>query len=237
MPIIFNDSLRSSSGGKLLEDIFIQGNLKIVPDVIARDALSASLLKIGSLVRTRDTGLFWRVNNLTYSYNDDGEEVVIVDWQPFKFGADVTNSPEPVTETAYTLKHNNFSISLKATKDSKPIAYTLNLGCYSFFLLNLRVSQPIKVEIYSRKDMIDRSPYTFIAKPDHLIDNGDSFVKKKGSSDLVINTSAYSIIANEDDVLEKKFYFRLTPMTKLTANGKYDPDVVTVAFDYIPIET
>lgn len=237
---IFNDALvyPNNLPRKLVEDIYVQGGFKILKDIIDRDSYPIGLLKIGSIVRLQDTLQFWRVKNIVVSFDADDNEVYTAEWEKYNFGADSAAPTLPtVKPPTFELKHHNFTVSIDGVPDSRPIAHTIDLQCYSFFLLNLRVSEPVKVEIFSRKDLLDRNPYTFIARHDHLVDNGDSFVEKIGEAGLKFNTSAYSIIANEDDKLGKKYYFRVTPMSSMTDTGSYRSKLITIAFEYVTIET
>lgn len=236
---IFNDVIKYSGNKaqKIIEDIYVQGGFKILKNIADRDSFPASLLRVGSIIRLQDTFAFWRVKNIVLSYDQDDNEVKTVDWEPYSFGADTAPAIVDVTKLPFEFAHHNFTVSIENVPDSKPIAHEVDLSCYSFFLLNLRVSAPVKVEIFSRKDLLDRNPYTFIAKHDHLIDNGNSFVERQGESGFVLNTSAYNIIANDDDYIGTKYYFRITPMLAMTKDGYYKSPLVTLAFEYVSIET
>ena len=214
----------------LLSDAYICGSFKIVSDEAARDALDPTTLKVGTLVKCLSSGIYWRAKNVSVGYDEFDDPVSTVEWVEFKF-----SSASSSALVQYQISHSNFTLNMANVSDGKSQFYELELGCYSCFMLNLRVSQPIKVEIYSRKDYKDLNPYTFIARYDHLIDDGTSFVNRVGYGEFELKTSAYSILANEDDTLTKTFYVKLTKDKTLTQSGKYDP-LVTVAFDFIPIE-
>jgi hypothetical protein len=221
-----------SANFPILSDEFILGGFKIVDDEAARDALDVTTLKVGTLVKCRGSGIYWRAKNVSVGYDEFGDPISSVEWVEFKFNtkADAANL------ALYQVSHSNFTLNMSNVVDGKSQFIDLNLGCYSCFVLNLRVSQPVKVEIFSRSDYKDINPYTFIARYDHLIDDGTSFVNRIGYGMFELKTSAYSILANEDDVLSKNFYVRITKDKKLTEKGTYSSPLVTVAFDYIPIE-
>ena len=216
----------------ILSDEYLLGGYKVVADESARDSLDPSTLKIGTLVKCVSTGIYWRAKNVSVGYDDFGDPFSTVEWVEFKFNT----KPDSTAIALYQVSHSNFTLNMSNVADGKSQFIDLNLGCYSCFVLNLRVSQPVKVEIFSRSDYKDINPYTFIARYDHLIDDGTSFVNRIGYGMFQLKTSAYSIIANEDDVLSKNFYIRITKDNKLTEKGDYTSPLVTVAFDYIPIE-
>ena len=241
MPYIINDEIFSpfeSPPLALIQDIDVAGNFMVLRDIEERDNLNITKLRVGMIVRTMSTNQFWKVENMALTFDENWEEIYEVEWSLYDFGGASPDEELPIEqELPFALNHANFTVSLVGVPDCRPIAHTLKLQCYSFFLLNLKVSQPAKVEIFSRKDLLDITPYTFIGRFDHLVDNGDSLITKVGEESFKINTSAYSIIANEDDILSRAFYFRVTPMLSLTENGSYAKDVITVAFDYVTLET
>lgn len=242
MPIIFRDTLVSNARQTplpLIRDIHISGGFMVLASVEERDALPVALLSRGQIVRTMETNQFWKVSNFVATYDDDWNEIITIEWELYDFGGPAPSTDAPRDKPKpFQLKHTNFTLKIDGVADGKPIAHIVDLDCYSFFLLNLRCSQPCRVEIYSRKDLLDRAPYTFLARYDHLVDNGDSLVTKKEEPDFTINSCAYSIICNEDDRLGRLYYFRVTPMQNLTLNESgYSSNLITVAFDYVTIET
>ena len=216
----------------LLEDRYIQGGFKIVAKESDRDALDPTTIKKGALVKCQDTGIFWRAKSVIQGFDDFGDPFNTVEWEEFKFSAPA----DPDKPVQYQANHTNFTLNIANVDEGKSLHVNWDLKCYSCFLLNMRVSIPVKVEIYSRKDYKDVNPYTFIARHDHLIDDGRSFVTRIGYDSFTLKTSSYSVLANEDDELSTMFYFRITKNSKLTETGAYDSPLVTIAFDYIPIE-
>ena len=74
------------------------------------------------------------------------------------------------------------------------VEFQMELGVSSI-VYNLTVSRPVKVEVYSTPDRNENNPYTFIATPEHLTDDG-TVVLNDGSS---FQSRQYSIFANLED--------------------------------------
>lgn len=214
----------------LLEDLYIRGSLKIVRNELERDQLDPTTIKRGMLVRCVESGTFWQAKNIVTNVDDFGDEYTTVDWKVYQFGQDL--APLKRLEKTST----SFTLNLAQVSNKKNISYNHNLRCYSCFMMNFKVSIPVKVEIFSRKDYKDNNPYTFIGRYDHLYDDGTSYVYRVGYERFDMNLGAYSILANEDDPLTTMYYFRITKDVSLTKDSKYDSNLVTVSFDYIPIE-
>ena len=143
MPYIFNDEIVSpldSPPLALIQDIDVAGNFMVLKDIEERDNLNITKLRVGMIVRTMSTNQFWKVENMAITFDENWEEVYEVEWSLYDFGG---ASPEEdlqlEQELPFALNHANFTVSLVGVPDGHPIAHTLKLQCYSFFLLNLKV--------------------------------------------------------------------------------------------------
>lgn len=222
-----------SSPFAILDDAYLGGSFKIVKDETARDQLAVTdTLQIGTLVKCQSSGIYWRVANLKVEIDDFGDVQNKVDWVEFKFEIENT---APLLDL-YKLSRTSFTVDIEKVGDGRALSFPFDMKCYSFFLFNLRVSQPVKVEIQSRADKLDRNPYVFIARHDHLVDSGESFISYD-SINTVLRTSAYNILVNEDPDPTTNFYFKIFKQLSMTKAGNYESNLVTIVFDYIPIET
>lgn len=217
----------------LIEDIYLRGSLRVVPNLSARDLLGVTTLKIGTLVRCADTGIFWRANGIIEGVDEFGDPIAEVDWVEFKFPYKDSLIVPP---QRYQVSHFTLNLNIEALADRKSITQSIDLQCYSCFIFDVSVSIPVKLEIFSRQDYKDRNPYTFTARYDHLVDDGTSLIKRKNTEDFWFKTCTYNILVNEEDELDTKFLLRVQKNKKLTKTGKYTDQKVTINFDYIPIE-
>lgn len=99
---------------------------------------------------------------------------------------------------------------------------TLNLGISSV-VYGLSVSRPVKVEIFGTPARDEPNPYTFIATPDHLMDDG-TVVLNDGSS---FQSRQYSIFANMEDPPKPNVYATITSLASYQAS---DPVVLTMYY-------
>jgi hypothetical protein len=90
------------------------------------------------------------------------------------------------------------------------------------------VNRPVKVEVFGTPDRGEPNPYTFIATPDHLMDDG-TVVLNDGSS---YQSRQYSIFANLEDPATSNIYFRLSSISSFLAGTP-----VTLTFYYFPAVT
>jgi len=98
----------------------------------------------------------------------------------------------------------------------------------SSIVYNLKVSRPVKVEVYGTAAMDEDNPYTFIATPDHLVDDG-TVILNDGSS---FQSRQYSIWANLEDPPNQNVYIKVTSLDSYLAN-----DPVQLEFMYFPAIT
>ena len=98
----------------------------------------------------------------------------------------------------------------------------------SSIVYNLKVSRPVKVEAYGTAAMNEPNPYTFIATPDHLVDDG-TVILNDGSS---FQSRQYNLWANLEDPPNQNVWIKITSLDSYLAN-----DPVTLEFLYFPAIT
>ena len=104
---------------------------------------------------------------------------------------------------------------------------TLSLGISSI-VYGLTVSRPVKVEVFSTPARDEPNPYTFIATPDHLTDDG-VVVLNDGSS---YQSRQYSIFSNLEDPPQPNVYVTVSSLDPYEAATP-----VQLSFYYFPAVT
>jgi hypothetical protein len=94
------------------------------------------------------------------------------------------------------------------------IDVVLPLGVSSV-IYSLSVSRPCKVEAFGTPNKSEPNPYTFIATPDHLTDDG-TVVLNDGSS---FQSRQYSIWANMEEPPSANIYVRISSLDQYLANS------------------
>jgi hypothetical protein len=89
----------------------------------------------------------------------------------------------------------------------------IELGVSSV-IYNLSVSRPCKVEAFGTANRSDPNPYTFIATPDHLTDDG-TVILNDGSS---FQSRQYSIWANLEEPPTANIYVRISSLDQYQAS-------------------
>lgn len=97
----------------------------------------------------------------------------------------------------------------------------LPLGVSSI-VYNLKVSRPVKVEVFGNVAMNEDNPYTFIATPDHLIDDG-TVILNDGSS---FQSRQYSIWNNLEDPPNQNVYMKISSIDNYLAGDPVDLEVM-----------
>lgn len=92
----------------------------------------------------------------------------------------------------------------------------------------LSVSRPVKVEVFGTPDKSEPNPYTFIATPDHLTDDG-VVVLNDGSS---YQSRQYSIFANMEDPPTSNVYVTISSLDPFEATSP-----VKLSIMYFPAVT
>lgn len=98
----------------------------------------------------------------------------------------------------------------------------------SSIVYRLSVSRPVKIEAYGTPAMDEENPYTFIATPDHLVDDG-TVILNDGSS---FQSRQYNLFANLEDPPTQNVYIKVTSIDNYLAN-----DPVDLEFMYYPAIT
>ena len=105
-----------------------------------------------------------------------------------------------------------FSHTIDSLLGYGSVNFNMSLGVSSI-VYNLTVSRPVKVEVFATAARNENNPYTFIATPDHLIDDG-TVVLNDGSS---FQSRQYSIFANLDDPPGANVYVTITSIDQYLA--------------------
>jgi len=107
------------------------------------------------------------------------------------------------------------------------VELTLNLGISSI-VYGVNVSRPVKVEVFGTPQKDEPNPYTFIATPDHLTDDG-TVVLNDGSS---FQSRQYNVFANMEDPPVPNVYVTVSSLSPFEALSP-----VTLSFFYYPAVT
>jgi hypothetical protein len=125
-----------------------------------------------------------------------------------------------------SIRRRRFQANIPSLLGYGNVQLTLNLGISSI-VYGLTVSRPVKVEVFTTPEKNEPNPYTFIATPDHLTDDG-VVVLNDGSS---YQSRQYSIFANLEDPPTPNIYATITsispfePATPLYLSFYYFPAV------------
>lgn len=107
------------------------------------------------------------------------------------------------------------------------VEIVLPLGVSSV-VYGLTVSRPVKVEVFSTPAKSETNPYTFIATPDHLTDDGTVFFND-GSS---FQSRQFSLFANFEEPPVPNVYCTISSIDQYLANTP-----VTLTLFYYPAVT
>lgn len=103
----------------------------------------------------------------------------------------------------------------------------LNLGVSSV-VYGVSVSRPVKIEVFGTPQRNEPNPYTFIATPDHLTDDG-VVVLNDGSS---FQSRQYSIFSNLEDPAQPNVYVTISSLSPYEAATP-----ITLSLWYFPAVT
>lgn len=114
MPYIFNDSVASppNSSIAILDDANLQGGYRVLATVKQRDELTINSCKVGMLVRCMDVNKLFELFELKVEFNEDDEEVYVLNWREFKLKPDVVvevPTAKPLTRWALTLRSTSLA--------------------------------------------------------------------------------------------------------------------------------
>ena len=107
------------------------------------------------------------------------------------------------------------------------VNFTLSIGVSSI-VYAVTVSRPVKLEVFGTPARTEPNPYTFIATPDHLTDDG-TVILNDGSS---FQSRQYNIFANLEDPAEPNVYATMTSVDQYLAATP-----VVLEFFYFPAVT
>ncbi len=186
----------------LVEDKYVRGGCRVVADAAARDVLLTKTyhLKAGMLVVTQSDLKIWQLNS------DLGS------WTEFTGGS--------VLPTRQTIEYTTEILVPGAYED-----FNADMG-KSVTLFNVSVNQGYsQLQGFATSTRSETNPYTFVAVPTHLTDDGTTTL----TDGTVIAGRRYTILSNLDPVPNSTIYWRIT-------NTGVTSDQFTVQITYLPIE-
>lgn len=186
----------------LVEDKYVRGGCRVVADAAARDAIGAYHLKAGMLVITQSDSKIWQLNaNLT-------------SWTEF------TGGGSTVLSTRQTIEYTTGTLAPGSYED-----FNADMG-KSITLFNVSVNQGYsQLQGFATSARNETNPYTFVAVPTHLVDDGTTTL----TDGTVITGRRYTILSNLDTVPNSTIYWRIT-------NTGVTSDQFTVQITYLPME-
>lgn len=190
MPVQLASFLIPKAGNSffLLEDVYLKGGLRIVPNSAARLALNASTLKPAMLVIDQDTRKIWQLG-------DDK-----ITWTEFQTGGSSGLGLGQRTTLVMTTDVLPPGMSQDVNTEMAP----------SNMIYRLSTNVPCKVEAFYTPNRIDSNPYTFVSTQDHLEDDG-SYIDPSGSR---VFGRRYSVLMNLEDPPTNGIYWRLTNLSQ-----------------------
>jgi len=124
-------------------------------------------------------------------------------------------------------KRRNYEKKIDSLLGYGTATFTATLGTASI-VYAVKVSRPVRVEVYGTPAMNEPNPYTFVATPSHLVDDG-TVILNDGSS---FQSRQYSIFANLEDPPTQNVYVKVTSIDSYLAG-----DPVILNFFYFPAIT
>lgn len=198
----------------LIEDKFVRGGLHIVAVYDDLATLDPTVMKVGMLCVTQDTNKIYQLKS-NADDPDTGEKVPV--WEEFKAGGEGGGVRQTVTHFVNT-------IPAGSTAD-----FALPLG-RTIIVYSLAVDTSAKVEVFETMAAADTNPYTFIATPDHLMDDGSTLM----SDGTILRGRRYNIFTNQESASDPttsiNIYFRVT-------NTDVVEKAVTLTIAFLPIES
>jgi len=105
------------------------------------------------------------------------------------------------------IRRRKYETTISSLQGYGSVDVVLPLGVSSI-VYALSVSRPVKVEVFGTPQKDEPNPYTFIATPDHLTDDG-SVVLNDGSS---YQSRQYSIFANFEEPPQPNVYVTISSL-------------------------
>ena len=182
--------------------LYGKGGWRSVLTTVDRDAIPTPRLEDGMVVYVTDI-------QTAYVYLDGL-------WQELTFGGG--GAKQTFTRLTYTN-------SIEDLPPETLSSFELPFGKTSM-ILQLTVSRPVKVTVYSTPDYTDTNPYTFLATSDHLTDDGSALL----SDGTILKQRNYSIFANLESPPQERVYAVVESVDSGTGP-------VTIDITYIIIES
>lgn len=192
----------------LIEDKYIKGGLHIVADSAGLLAMDPTLLKVGMIAVTQDDKkLHQLANDMT--------------WADFALGG---NTPPFVKPVRQTVTHFIDNVPAGGSFD-----FELPLGL-TILVYALSVDTSCKIQAFETAQRSDSNPYTFVATPTHLADDGSTLM----TDGTVLRGRRYSILSNQENsgnaTTDINIYFRVTSTDVVDKS-------VTLTLSFLPIES
>jgi hypothetical protein len=126
-----------------------------------------------------------------------------------------------------SIRRRRYETTISSLQGYGNVSLVLPLGISSI-VYQVSVSRPVKVEVFGTPEKNEPNPYTFIATPDHLVDDG-SVVLNDGSS---FQSRQYSIFANMEEPPTPNVYVTVTSIDSFEAATP-----ITLSLLYFPAVT
>lgn len=126
-----------------------------------------------------------------------------------------------------SIRRRRYETTITSLLGYGSVDLVLSLGVSSI-VYEVSVSRPVKVEVFGTPQKNEPNPYTFIATPDHLTDDG-AVILNDGSS---YQSRQYSIFANLEDPPQPNVYVTVSSLSPFQAATP-----VTLSFWYFPAIT
>lgn len=126
-----------------------------------------------------------------------------------------------------SIRRRKYETTINGLLGYGSIDLVLNLGVSSI-VYSVSVSRPVKIEIFGTPERDEPNPYTFIATPDHLTDDG-VVVLNDGSS---YQSRQYSIFSNLEEPAQPNVYATISSLDPYEASTP-----ITLSLWYFPAVT
>lgn len=133
------------------------------------------------------------------------------------YGGDYSNTYWAPGPPINAIRRRRYATRIEGLLGYGTVSTAIPLGVSSI-VYGLTVSRPVKVEVFGTPDYNEPNPYTFIATPDHLTDDG-TVILNDGSS---FQSRQYSIFANLEDPPTQNVYVKLTSIDSYLAATPVD---------------
>jgi hypothetical protein len=202
----------------ILEDKYIRGGVRMVADTAARDQLattSPAHLKAGMLVVTQDDLKIWQLGTDLTTWTEfvgggtGGSGTIPIASDTvlggIKIGDGLTINPTTGVLTSLSTRQV-FTYTTATIPANGTEQFTAALGKTST-ILNLSIDQGYaQLQGFSTSARNDTNPYTFVAVPTHLTDDGSTTLL----DGTVIQGRRYTILSNLENPPTENIYWTIT---------------------------